>query len=50
MTREQVEAFVFGLFSITGFLFSLPVWVATLKVAALQRLRAAMASKAGGAS
>jgi len=40
MTGEQLEAAMLVVFSFAGVVFSVPVWIAALKVAALQRMRA----------
>ncbi|HYF48257.1 MAG TPA: hypothetical protein VEJ63_02565, partial [Planctomycetota bacterium] len=41
MTAEQIRAFMLVLFTFAGAVFSIPLWITALKVAALQRLRAA---------
>ena len=39
-TVAQLKAVILLLFSVTGFIFSIPIWLAALKVAAFQRLKA----------
>ena len=46
MPPAQLERLYHGSFALFGLVFSIPLWIATVKVAALQRLQAMLRNQA----